>query len=621
MNYVLKLFARYPIREISIFYLVMLVFVTIALSDGPYGDAAYRRMGIHDGNLIATIYFNQGDISGWHGWGYPPPRIEWPKGSGHEYGDENSLLIAAEVVDIYGDTIHIVSESSLDWDATDTDPITGQQLGWEPLPGYLNPDQDYPAMSHLPETWPDFWPDKMDYPDDPGWPGSWNGYFGRDMFLADQESYFVMDDNYNVEFEFYPDSMDSLRRGLGLRVAVRGLQWSDPLAEDCLFWLYDVTNVSTTTYTKVIMGQVFDARIGGLGEEYDDLADYDTILDMVYSWDIDGIGSGGWSPVGYLGFAFLETPGNAGDGLDNDDDGLIDESRDSSPGVWLDAYPYGVDDVQKFEYFYGRPPEPHWSGDEDGDWVGFSDVNENGLWDLGEPLNDDLGSDGIGPDHPSYSGPDVGEGDGIPTAGEPNFDATDKDEADQIGLTSFDAHIENSIYVRLDEITWSLLYPGHWNPPVSMPVNYEFFFGSGFFTLEPGQTERFSLALVLGWDEDDLFINKQTVQNIYNANFNFEQLAIIDQSTSLPNKISLFQNYPNPFNPLTTIEFEVRKKGWISLNIYNILGRSIDTLIDSEVEAGRHRITWDARDKPSGIYFYRLSTIGFEQTRKMLLLH
>lgn len=155
MNYISKLFVRYPIREISIFYLTTLVFVTVAFSDGPYGDVAYRRMGVHDGNLIATIYFNQGDISGWHGWGYPPPRIEWPKGSGHEYGDENSLLIAAEVIDIYGQTIHIVSESSLDWDATDIDPITGQQLGWEPLPGYFNPNQDSPAMSHLPDTWPD----------------------------------------------------------------------------------------------------------------------------------------------------------------------------------------------------------------------------------------------------------------------------------------------------------------------------------------------------------------------------------------------------------------------------------------------------------------------------------
>ena len=74
--------------------LMLLLVGTVVYGDGPYGDVAFRRMGTHNGNLIATIFFNQGDISGWHGWGYPPPRIEWPKGSGHEYGDENSLLVS-----------------------------------------------------------------------------------------------------------------------------------------------------------------------------------------------------------------------------------------------------------------------------------------------------------------------------------------------------------------------------------------------------------------------------------------------------------------------------------------------------------------------------------------------
>ncbi len=487
---------------------------TIAFAGGPYGDVTYRRMGVHDGNLIATIYFNQGDISGWSGWGYPPPRVEWPKGSGHEYGDENSILVAAEVVDINGRTQYILSESSLDWDATDINPTTGQQQGWEPLPGYFNPGQDSPAMSDLPDSWPDFWPDKMEGQDDPGWPGSWNGYFGRDVFQADQESYFVMDDNYNDEFEYYPDSNDSLRRGLGLKVAARGLQWSDPLAQDCIFWLYDITNISTTTYRKIIFGEVFDARMGGQGEENDDLADFDTSgnMNITYSWDSDDVGTGGWSPVGYFGFAFLESPGIDDDGFDNDDDGLTDESRVSGPGEWVFG-PIGI---------YGAP-KWHWSGDEDGDWLAFTDVNGNGQWDSAEPLNDDLGRDGVGPDHPLYPGWDTGEGDGYPTDGEPNFDRTDVDESDQIGLTSMDSHIENSIYVNQDGYIWTLLAPGHWNPPTQQAGNYEFFYGSGFFTLAPGETERFSLAMVLGEDKDDILRNKKTVQNIYDANYRFKQ--------------------------------------------------------------------------------------------------
>ena len=76
--------------------------------------------------------------------------------------------------------------------------------------------------------------------------------------------------------------------------------------------------------------------------------------------------------------------------------------------------------------------------DNDGDWVPYADLNENGDWDAdeNEPLNDDLGKDGVGPFDPQYSGPDEGEGDGVPTDGEPRFDKTDKDESDQIGLTA-----------------------------------------------------------------------------------------------------------------------------------------------------------------------------------------
>ncbi|MCH7820335.1 MAG: T9SS type A sorting domain-containing protein [Candidatus Marinimicrobia bacterium] len=583
----------------------------IAFSQGPYGDVTFRRMGVHDGNLIATIFFNQGDISGWGGWGYPPPRVEWPKGSGHEYSDENSIFVIAEVMDTLGNILHILSESSLDWDATDINAENGQQMGWEPLPGYLNPAQGSPAMSHLPESWPDFWPDKQDL-DDPGWPGSWNGFFGRDVFQADQESYFVMDDNFNTEFgQFVPDPADPSRKGLGLKISARGLQWADPLAQDAMFWLYDITNVSATTYDKIVFGEVFDARMGGPGEENDDLVDFDTALDIVFSWDLDDIGSGGWSPVGYFGFAFLESPGIANDGLDNDEDGLIDESRDSGPGEWIFG-PIGI---------YGEPKD-HWSGDEDGDWIGYTDLNGNGQWETGEPLNDDLGMDGIGPDNPFYPGEDTGEGDGIPTSGEPNFDQTDVDESDQIGLTSMDSHIENSLKFSNDELMWPLLLPGHFNLPVLSAVNLEFFYGSGFFLLEPGKTERFSLAMVLGEDKDDILRNKQVVQSIYNANYNFGVVTDIrdEAHAGLPVEYSLSQNYPNPFNPETVIEFALQSQLKVSLIVYNLRGEKVAQLINRNMPAGMHRVNWDASNVSSGIYFYRLQAGDFVQTRKMVLL-
>ena len=159
--------------KVSVIIILFLVFISLyatAFAQDQKVDVTFRRMGVHNGNLIATIYFNQGDISGWHGWGYPPPRVEWPKGSGHEYGDENSLFVIAEVTDTLGNTLHILSEASLDWDATDINLENGEQMGWEPIPGYFNVGQESPAMSDLPESWPSSWPDKQDQ-DDPGWPG------------------------------------------------------------------------------------------------------------------------------------------------------------------------------------------------------------------------------------------------------------------------------------------------------------------------------------------------------------------------------------------------------------------------------------------------------------------
>lgn len=526
-------------------YIVILVFLSNNLmAKGPYGDKKYRRMGVHNGNQIATIFFNQGDVSGWAGWGYPPPRCEWPKGSGHEYSGENSVLVAAEVVDAHGNVIHILSESSLDFDSTDKD-AEGNQQGWEPLPGYFNPFQDSPAMSHLPESWPDFWPDKMDQ-DDPGWPGVWNGYFGKGVMQADQESYFVFDDNANNEFDFYPDTTDSNRAGLGLLVKARGLQWSHVLAEDCIFWLYDITNIGTYNYEKIVFGEVFDSFMGGFGDEQDDNASFDQTgdMDITYSWDNDGVGINGWSPVGYFGYAFLESPGNATDGIDNDEDGLIDEKRNSGPGEYIFG-PVGKYGSAKW----------HWSGDEDGDWQGFSDLNGNGKWDTEdinnngildegedlnrngildfEPLNDDVGKDGIGPDNPNYTGPDYGEADNMPTAGEPHFDQTDVDESDQIGLTSMESHIENSIYLSYDEAIWELMTPGHF-APIAQNANTEFIYGSGYFPLSPGQTERFSLALLMGENFDDIIRNKQTVQQIYNNNYNFAKPPLVPKLTAVP---------------------------------------------------------------------------------------
>ncbi len=155
-----------------------------------------------------------------------------------------------------------------------TSPYYNRVMRFEPRPGYFQEDPSINkgrsvAMSNDPRTWPDKWIDKLDDPDDPGWSGSWNGYFGKRPG-ADLESYVVYDDQYYDAWLFFPDNRDvnedplKRRRGLGLRVEQRGFQWSNPQARNVIFWHYDITNESTTDYIdNIIFGLYMDSGVGG----------------------------------------------------------------------------------------------------------------------------------------------------------------------------------------------------------------------------------------------------------------------------------------------------------------------------------------------------------------------
>jgi hypothetical protein len=491
------------------------------------GDNKYRKKGIMDGNLLRTIYYNQAEVGHWP----DQPSGEWPRGSGHSYLDGMCVIVGAKVaVNVNGidTTITPIETAYREW--YDFNPVTSDPWGWEPVPGYVAPASEIPALSNRPGSWPELWPtpvftyldvpstvwinqlevdgqpnvddDKDGYVDNYTY---WYGYFGRGVTNADLETFFVMDDSRDGEwaripYNYFPLKSDSARGGLGLRVEVRGFQWSHVLAEDNIFFHYDIVNISDTTYYETVFGFLTDVGIGGTNDSGDDNASFDTQLDIAYGFDDNGIGTGdfgSWEPTGYFGYAYLESPGNPFNGIDDDEDGMIDERRDD-----------GIDN--------------------DGDWSPYTDINGNGEWDDGEPLNDDLGKDGVGPFDRQYNGPDEGEADGLPTPGEPDFDRTDKDESDQIGLTSM------SIYRLVDGgggDGWPKHDEGLWRRMANYSVfdtslqrsNIHMLFGSGPFILEQNRRERFSMAFLCGSDLEDLTANKITVQEIYNADYNFSK--------------------------------------------------------------------------------------------------
>ena len=107
-----------------------------------------------------------------------------------------------------------------------------------------------------------------------------------------------------------------------------------------------------------------------------------------------------------------------------------------------------------------------------------------------------------------------------------------------------------------------------------------------------------------------------------------ETIVSVPEQADIVNNFRLGQNYPNPFNSETTIQFEIPKPMHVTVSIYDVLGRELSILIDTDLPTGSHQLTWDARDIPSGVYFYSLAArdpLNGEnrlliQTKKLLLL-
>ncbi len=105
------------------------------------------------------------------------------------------------------------------------------------------------------------------------------------------------------------------------------------------------------------------------------------------------------------------------------------------------------------------------------------------------------------------------------------------------------------------------------------------------------------------------------------ATIKYSQLTGITQtSNSIPEKFSLSQNYPNPFNPKTIISYQCSMFNFVSLKIFDVLGNEVTTLVNEKQNAGTYSVEWDAGKYSSGIYFYRLQTDDFIETKKMTLI-
>ncbi len=281
------------------------------------GDVNYRRSSNVDGNNLRVTIFNSG-YSGNPGNRPDYINYEFPKNTGRIYIALVEILLGGEVVGNDSQTTYLVEVPT-----GRTDP-GGNSWNMEPVPGFTDPAQSEIARSDRPSSWPTAaqhgWRDKRTDPIDPGWVGSWNGFFGKNIFNADQEFFFVTSDDIYKRQPYTPDTTDRTRGGLGLLMDVRTLAWSQVLINDVIFFIHDIKNDGTKTINKASFLMFVADWVGG--DNPDDFPYVDLQTATTFLTDVSRTGSEafGGTPVGVASLKYIETPGNQVNGIDDDGD-------------------------------------------------------------------------------------------------------------------------------------------------------------------------------------------------------------------------------------------------------------------------------------------------------------
>jgi hypothetical protein len=120
---------------------------------------------------------------------------------------------------------------------------------------------------------------------------------------------------------------------------------------------------------------------------------------------------------------------------------------------------------------------------------------------------------------------------------------------------------------------------------------------------------------------DTLYVNSNSQDSNTNLLF-ISGNGMVDVKTDeiIPKEIALEQNYPNPFNPVTTIEYSIPASSIVSIKVYDVLGREIETLVNEEKLPGNYKVEFNGSNLASGIYFYKIQSGNFSMTKKLLLL-
>ena len=622
---------------------IILLLIILTIPSYSQSGSQYREHQILGANQVITVFSNWGVIA--------QPEDQGPRGSwlhpNNGYLGDFSLLIGARV-EYDSVAFATVTDCPVNRPALGRDySNSGIRQAYEPRTlGASNL-----AMSNDSNTWPAGWT---------SWP------FNTTAVL---ESYFEMDDNNDNEFNnslenslgiaFKPDTLNLDRNGLALKIEARYRQFNTGILDDALIMEYNIRNEGTTMYRQMVFGGLVGTYVGVTGndhtpQEYDDDAsffDLENNATYFWDWDMDVSQNPAWvGDVGYAALAFIRSPGNPYDGIDNDRDNA---SQPGNSAPYFSAADFTGHNIQSGEQIvlidrdFNRnivsvPNDsftvttcgknftiyPGITYVEEGDSLtsNFFDGIDNdfdGLIDENYYVHYHFNAanmtapfqinNTLGPTQ--YINYFTGQG-----LTDSNIDESGSD-VDELGLTSFHYFApSNQINLSDDENLFTLMSPAnidlsslYSNGQILGGEDGDFVIGSGIFTLKPGEQQKVILALVYANTPSDLITKVQSIQTD-------PIFVVINKNFKVNKKFQLLVNYPNPFNPSTTVVFNLQKTCDVTLKIFNILGEKVTTLVSDRLSAGSYSIEWDASSQASGVYLYRLQASDYVETRKMVLM-
>ena len=460
-----------------------------------------------------------------------------------------------------------------DWEAVgglnNTQYTAGMFYGANGL--YTTPEDSTPliATSTISETWPvqnsrPFWPGH--WAADPNDPSRKEEL--RNIFVSDEDLYFAFDDRYATRdgdpYQGYPTNV---------RVEVTCHSFSDSLLRDMVFFDLQLYNLSDYDYQGIYAGLYFDADVYHAladGNFYgrtndDDLVEFDRNLGLTYFYDVDGDSANPYvqgKKLAYIGLQFLQTP-PASQELDLDGDGNADILRGD---------PLGVTGFHWFDWHY-LP----------------------GVKYIFDPEFD----------HPRTSSEDKEEIQYKLMAG----DMTDISAYDSLHFFHSDSISGNPHFDSVEQLRME--HPKGMDCVVMLTT--------GPFNLKSGASTSLSFCLVAAYSKERLMQKAQYAKQV--ALCHYQTVPSLQKRLQGVFGYKLEQNFPNPFNSRTRMVFTLPKESNVRLELFDIQGRKVETILNKPMRKGQHTVTIQAGNLASGLYFYRLAIGGkVIATRKMLLI-